>query len=520
MIHDKASRAVIPMTLRTKLILWYCGLLVILVVFIGGAAFATMRWTLVSEIDRTLGDTAEQVIRNSRAFLVGEFSGPQAIQVRLPSLDIFRASGVYVQVWDQLQGEPRFAASSTNLSEFHEPLDARTLGAQEPTFNNVTVDETDLRVLTRPVFGLQGQLFGSIQVAASLQTVNQATDRLLVIMLIGGGLSILLSVAVGLWLSSMALNPIKKVTLAAERIAATDDLGTRLSWNGPMDELGQLTSVFNRMMDRLEHLFNVQRRFAADVSHELRTPLTAMRGNIEIIQRYGMDDDALEAVHSEVERMSRLVNDLLLLARADYGGLTLELAVLDLDTVVMEAYRETQAFIRGKERDLNVVIDRFEPVRVNGNSDRIKQLLLNLTSNAIKFTPDGGSITLSLYQDNGRAILKVKDSGIGISPEDVQQIFERFFQAGPNSAARGDGFGLGLSIAKWIVEAHGGSISVSSDYGKGTTFSISLPVLHADTLKMRIPELPKRRRNLSDIVRRTPQKDTPPTASRKRQPER
>lgn len=498
------------MTLRTKLLLWYCGLLTILVVFIGGAAFITMRWTLVNEIDRTLDETAEQIRRNSSAILVGEFSGPSTFRVRLPPLDVFRASGVYVQVWELTEEEPRFAAASNNLADYDQPLDARSLSAEVPTSNNVIIDGTELRVLTRPVFGLQGRLLGNIQVAASLQTVNQATERLLVIMLIGGGASILVAVGLGLWLSNQAMNPIKTITQAAERIATTDDLTTRLSWNGPMDELGQLASVFNLMMDRLEHLFNVQRRFAADVSHELRTPLTAIRGNLEIIQRYGMDDESFEAVQSEVERMSRLVNDLLLLARADYGGLQLEIDALDLDTVVMEAFRETQAIIHGKERNLTVTIDRFEPVRIKGNSDRMKQLLLNLISNAIKFTPDGGTITLSLYQEYGDAVMKVKDTGAGITQEDLTQVFERFFQSGPKSISRGDGFGLGLSIAKWIVEAHDGKISVDSELGEGTTFTIVIPILEGETLKLPIPNLTGQRRGRwRDIVRR-PRTDEKP----------
>jgi signal transduction histidine kinase len=278
-----------------------------------------------------------------------------------------------------------------------------------------------------------------------------------------------------MWLSRKALRPIEGITEAASKIAQTDDLSTRLEWDGPMDELGRLTKVFNGMMERLQDLFSVQQRFVADVSHELRTPLTAIRGNLDLIKRYGVDAESLEAIESEAERMSRMVSDLLLLARADYGGLTLELEPLDLDTVVIEAHQ--QAKILAKDRDLVINIDHFEPVRIEGHADRMKQLLLNLLGNAIKFTPDGGRITLSLRQSGGKAILRVKDTGIGIGAEDIKHIFDRFYQVDKSRFRTGDSSGLGLAIAKWIVEAHHGTIGVESELGKGSTFIVEIPAV-------------------------------------------
>jgi signal transduction histidine kinase len=283
------------------------------------------------------------------------------------------------------------------------------------------------------------------------------------------------SIILGMWLSRKALRPIEGITEAASKIAQTDDLSTRLEWDGPMDELGRLTKVFNGMMERLQDLFSVQQRFVADVSHELRTPLTAIRGNLDLIKRYGVDAESLEAIESEAERMSRMVSDLLLLARADYGGLTLELEPLDLDTVVIEAHQ--QAKILAKDRDLVINIDHFEPVRIEGHADRMKQLLLNLLGNAIKFTPDGGRITLSLRQSGGKAILRVKDTGIGIGAEDIKHIFDRFYQVDKSRFRTGDSSGLGLAIAKWIVEAHHGTIGVESELGKGSTFIVEIPAV-------------------------------------------
>jgi signal transduction histidine kinase len=174
--------------------------------------------------------------------------------------------------------------------------------------------------------------------------------------------------------------------------------------------------------------------------------------------------------------MSRLVNDLLLLARADYGAITLDLYPLDLDTVFSEVYQQARVLV--KDRNLKVVVGKFEPARIMGNADRLKQLLLNLVGNAIKFTPDGGQITLGLAQENGQAVITVRDTGAGIEPQHLERIFDRFYQAEPsrNHSELNSGAGLGLSIAKWIAEAHGGAIRVESEPSKGALFTVTLPL--------------------------------------------
>jgi signal transduction histidine kinase len=237
------------------------------------------------------------------------------------------------------------------------------------------------------------------------------------------------------------------------------------------------------------------------VSHELRTPLTAISGNVEIIKRYGPDQDSIDAIESEAKRMSRLVNDLLLLARADNGELKLNVEELDLDIVVGEAYREAR--ILAKDRDLKVTVVDFEPVRIRGDADRLKQLLSNLLINAIKFTPDGGQIIINLRKTEHDAILQVQDTGIGISPEDLQRIFDRFYQADASRVRldNAEGAGLGLSIAQWIAQAHGGKIQVDSTVGEGTTFTVTIP--HIEEPERVLSEAITRPR-ISIIRRNTP----------------
>ncbi|MEO8611538.1 MAG: ATP-binding protein [Chloroflexota bacterium] len=467
------------MALRRKLILLYSALLALMIIFFGVIVFGVIRTTWIEAVDGTLRETAQQVLTNSRAYPLSEFGSSVRTTINLPQLDIFRASGVFVQVWEYNSSDrsSHFASASDNLNDFRDPLDKDLLGSETQEFSTVTISNTELRVFTHPIKILgQTQLLGNLQVAASLQTVNDATNKLSLAMMIGGGMAVAGSLLLGMWLSNQTMKPIEAIVEAAEGISTAKDLGKRLPWSGPDDELGQIVDVFNRLMDRLEHLFGVQHRLVADVSHELRTPLTAIRGNLDLIKRYGVDSESLEAIASESDRMARLVNDLLLLARADYGSMQIELAQVDLDTVVSEVFKEAK--ILAKDRNLQIHLIAIEPVRMMGNSDRLKQLLLNLIGNAIKFTPDGGQISLGLRREGSMARLTVSDTGVGIPPEALARIFDRFYQADPaRSRPSEGGAGLGLAIAKWIVESHNGTIEVQSEVGKGTTFIVLLKVL-------------------------------------------
>jgi signal transduction histidine kinase len=243
---------------------------------------------------------------------------------------------------------------------------------------------------------------------------------------------------------------------------------------GRTDEIGDLAQAFNQTLERLERLFQAQQRLMADVSHELRTPLTAVRGNIDLMQHMGETDPAsLATIQEEVDRMARLVGDLLLLARADSGGLPLHMKPIELDNLLFEVYRR----VRVLSKTVHVVVTDIDQVRVRGDADRLKQLFINLVHNAIKFTPDGGEVRLSLSKTEFWARIVITDTGIGIPDEDLPHIFERFYRVDKARSRSQGGSGLGLSIAKWIVEAHGGEIYVTSEVGQGTTFAIALPVM-------------------------------------------
>lgn len=474
------------MTFRTKLILLYTGLIALVILLFGVGVFSIIRTTWIETVDAALRETADQVIKNSDSYLVGTFGTPSHIEVRLPELDVFRASGVMVQAWSlNPDGSYELGDQSNNLRNYEKPLDPTVFDVTLPHYTAVKISGWELRVLTVPL-RLNGQdnILGMIQVGASLETVNQATNRLSLFMLGGGILAMLSSLGLGYWLSNRTLKPIEALSQAADGIVTAKDLETRLDWKGPMDELGKLTVVFNRMMDRLEQLFNAQRRLVADVSHELRTPLTAIRGNLDLVKHYGMDDTSLEAMQSEAARMSRMVDDLLLLARADYGALSLDMSEVDLDTVVTDVFKEAR--VLAKDKNLVIKLPELEPLRIQGNSDRLKQLLLNLVSNAIKFTPDGGQISLSLRREDEDALLAVADTGIGIQPDDLEHIFDRFYRADTSRTRvhHTDGSGLGLAIAQWIAEAHNGTIAAHSIPATQTTFTVRLPLHKPEALPL------------------------------------
>jgi signal transduction histidine kinase len=484
----------------------YSGLLALIIIVFGVLVFAVNRWVLVSSVDNMLARTADRIWSSSRVHTLRQFGDPSQIAVFLPSdLDFLTASGVIVQVWSLEGDQPRLVRASADPTSYSDPLDPVTMRAAvegrlhaaagtEGVYNTVRLKGGDWRTITLPHDALGMRVV--IQAATSFDAVNAASSGLLWIMIVTTGLALIGSIIIGMILTDRALRPISDIIDAAEQITSATDLKKRLAWGGPQDELGHLVAVFNAAMERLEHLFSVQQRFVADVSHELRTPLTAIRGHFELIRRYGMDDGSLEAIQAEIGRMSRLVNDLLLLARADYGGLQLNKSQIALDELVEEVYREARALAEGHA--LRVAIGEFTPVHVHGDADRLKQLFLNLVTNAVKFTPAGGSITLHLRRVGSNAVVSVEDTGIGIAPDDLKLIFNRFYQADTSrTRISGDeGVGLGLSIALWIAEAHGGGIGVTSTVNQGTTFTVTIPhteqaehVLSNAVTRQRIPIL-------------------------------
>jgi two-component system OmpR family sensor kinase len=294
-------------------------------------------------------------------------------------------------------------------------------------------------------------------------------------------LSMILAAVASWFTIGRALAPVATLTETALQIAHADDLSKRIPYRGSeKNEFGQLIHAFNDTLERLERLFTSQQRFLADVSHELRTPLTVIKGNVDLMRRMGCaDEESLTSIEDESDRLSRMVGDLLLEAQAESGKLPLKFGPVELDTLLLDVYKEMRVLARER---IQLKVSEIDQVLVNGDPDRLKQVLINLISNAVKYTPAGGEIFLSLGKVGDRARLIVRDTGSGIPAEDLPHIFERFYRAEKSrTRAKVGGFGLGLSIAYWIVTNHGGEIDVDSQEGQGTTFCIWLPLLTANS---------------------------------------
>lgn len=466
------------MTIRKRLALWYCGLLTLIITAFGIAVITVSRVTLLNTVDYVLSETSITIV----AYISTAPSEGDTYQIEIahPAEKFFHLPGMSVQIWrsfDEGQGiEPLLERASTDIMDMEQALDPAFVHSRETVLNSTTVNETPERVITRPFNDQNGRPVGVIQVAKPLTTISDANDQLLVITFISAVICIVVSIGLGFWLSQHLLKPIGAITATAASIAQAEDLSTRIQWQGPRDELGELAEVFNHTIERLQEVFKQQQRFIGDVSHELRTPLTSIVGHLEIMNRYGFDHDSLKAAHREAARMARMVNDLLLLTRADSGEIKVDIYPLDLEPIAREVYEQLLELTT--DRRLDIKLERIEAVRMQGNSDRMRQLMLNLMDNAIKFTNDGGKIALSVYQEGKNAVIEVRDSGIGIAEKDQANIFERFFQVDTARVHQNelDGAGLGLSIVRWIVNIHGGTVTVKSTPGRGSDFRVLIPL--------------------------------------------
>ncbi|HUI88323.1 MAG TPA: HAMP domain-containing sensor histidine kinase [Anaerolineales bacterium] len=453
------------MSLRLRLTLLYSTLMGGILLTFGAAVYIIISVLLLNQADNTLANTARNIIQMTRVNSVAEID-----VVTLPPLDM--TANAYVQLWGE---DNQIKSASPGIANMTASLDPIGLKAGEPIYRENTIQNVHLRVLSVPLRAGNHSV-GVLQVATTLSVVDSARRDLLDILLASTIISILFA-GVGSWLVlGRALAPLDAATETALAINRADDLSRRIPYEGASDdEMGNLIEAFNQTLERLENLFTSQQRFLADVSHELRTPLTVIKGNVDLMRRMKQfDGESLSNIDQEAGRLTRLVGGLLLLTQADSGKLTLNKQPIELDTLLLEVFQETRILAGNKVR---LKITDIDQIQLNGDRDRLKQVLLNLMANAIQYTPQGGDVMMGLARIGDQARIIVRDTGPGISSEDLPYIFDRFYRAEKSrTRSTSPGFGLGLSIAKWIVENHGGTINVESKEGKGTTFAIWLPL--------------------------------------------
>lgn len=336
-----------------------------------------------------------------------------------------------------------------------------------------TLEGESLRVRTSRLT-IGREVVGIVEVAEDAEVASRPLERLQNVLVAVGAGGVVLALILGYWLARGAVKPIEEVIGVAVEIEASD-LDRRISARGSPDEVQKLADTFDAMLERLDDAFQQQRDFVLDMSHELRTPLTALRGNIDVLL---MDDrldgktrSHLERMSGEVARLVRLTSNLLYLAHAD-AGRELDGRPVELDVLCLEVYRQTKDL----RPEVQFRLGHEDQVTVTGDRDLLKQLILNLVDNGLKYTPAQGEVTLSLYRDESRARIVVKDTGPGISADQIPLIFQRFYRVGSRGRQAGGGAGIGLAISDWIAKAHGGEIVVKSEVGKGSSFIVLIPI--------------------------------------------
>lgn len=481
------------MSIRARIALLSGFLTLVILMGIGVGVYFFLQRSLNQEIDRRLASVAAEV---PTAIGVGQ-SGSITYVGLVRSLDPFASPGLYVQVTD-VQGVPQARAPDvgepTYMTLPDDVLQANLTGktvVYTTEFRGVPV-----RVLSRS-FTDRGQMLGTIQTVQPLDSLHKTLRTLRLLFMAGLGFGLLIAAVGAYILSGRSLRPLTGITNTARRIGSSRDLSERLELPSSNDEVQDLVETFNSMLDRLDDAFTAERRFVSDASHELRTPLTALRGNAEILLRQiemGSVDytDAVEIltdIRDESERMGRLVQNLLTLARADVGWRP-DLGPVQLDQIVLDSARLATRISSTHQLDVEIE----DEVDVIGNADQLKQLLLILLDNAFTYTPDGSAVSLVVTPHDDKVEILVHDSGPGIPAEQLERIFDRFFRGEAARDRRAAGAGLGLAIARWIVDCHNGTIDATSVVGVGTTVIVTLPRAntpeHGDGSKLEAPAQP------------------------------
>nr|WP_290665742.1 ATP-binding protein [Ardenticatena sp.] len=467
--------------LRVRLTLWYVGLLSAILMVFGVVLYALLVQQVYQRDDLLVRDVIAQI----EGALVEAYEAHQRhppAPVSIPPLDSFLPPGApmfvqvlapdgTVQMRNSLLGDallPRYATDLEQARRTRE-LVVRTL---------LLVGGERANLYTYPVY-VENELIGFIQVVYPLAETDRMI-RQLAFLIFGSIVAVCLVALIGgSVLAKRALRPVERVTQTALQITRAEDLTRRIPKPAADDEIRHLVEAFNEMLARLEDVFRDQQRFVADVSHELRTPLTTLQSTVDLLRRGAFETpeqhaEALTLIESEVARLKRLVDDLMLLVRADAGE-TLQREPVELDMLLLDVYRQAKVLAQASGKPLDVRLGHEDQAIVLGDRDRLRQLILNLVDNAIKYTPEG-QITLSLSRENGWVRLVVEDTGIGIPKEAVPHLFRRFYRVDRARSRELGGTGLGLSIVQWIAEAHGGYVEVESEEGKGSRFIVYLPV--------------------------------------------
>jgi heavy metal sensor kinase len=450
------------LSLRARLTLWYSIALLVVLCLVGANVLWQQRRIGFRRVDRelealaaTLANVVQEELNEEDDPVTAATEATSTVTAPGRALAIADANGTVLGArWNQLT------------------LPGPIGGSDGPSVQTIESNGAAWRVHTRPhAFGNRTFV---LVVATPIADVLREQREVQEAMVIGIPIVLLLAAAGGLWLASVGLRPITDMAGRAAKIAPTglEDLGE----TDRSDELGQLATAFNGLVARLRATLQTQRQFMADASHELRTPVSVVRATSDVaLSRDRRDEpeyrEALAIVGGQARRLGRLVEDMLVLARADAGGYPLRPVDLYLDEVVAECRRAVD--VLATERGVEIRAAGSPDIPFRGDEDLLRRLVLNVLQNAVQHTPTGGSVAVDIRQEPAAVSIRVSDEGPGIAAGDQQRIFDRFVQL--DAARRGQGAGLGLPIARWIAEAHKGTLVLEHSGPKGSTFCVWLP---------------------------------------------
>lgn len=462
-------------SIRFRLTVWYSGLLAGLLVLFGFTVYLGLSQYLGWTLKEALSQQAKQIGEawlgdvgvSGESYVAEEINEHFSPKVNGRFVRITRADGSVMYLSDEPENK-RFDPSRV-------PSLKAQAGQESLREEHLTAD-SELMIFAMPFTAKDGGRY-VIEVGASNQEIERVLHGLLIAIAIGLPVVVTIAIAGGYLLMRRALRPVDEITQSAERITSRN-LGERLPVARTGDELERLSVGLNRMIARLDESFQHIHRFSADASHELRTPLTILRGELEAAaQQQQITPELRETLGSaleETERLSRIVESLMAISRLDAGEARVELAHFDLAELTSSTTEQMR--LLAEDKDIALRCEAEQQVRVEGDRARLKQVIVNLVDNAIKYTPAGGLVGVKVCATNGRAVLEVNDNGVGIPPEALPHIFERFYRVDKTRSRQMGGAGLGLSIIKAIVTAHGGQVKVESVEGRGSRFLVELPI--------------------------------------------
>ncbi len=461
------------LSIRSRLTLWYLAILAIVLIGYGIAIYLYLSTSLLRVIDTSL---REQVIMLEKRLWAAQ------VDEEMPDEPVGRLA-IAPQFVELIGPEGETTDMALGSEAYHVAINPQTLQrvrqSSEPVLEDAASAEGQaMRVATWRLLDEQGQIDYFIRAGYVIEDIEQAQRQVLLLLILSIPIALLLASYGGRLLANKALKPVDQLTQAAHAIGAKN-LKERVEVPATQDELARLAQTFNQMISRLDEAFERERRFTEDASHELRTPLAVLRNEIEVaLQRERSAAEyrvVLERCLEELLRLTKLTEDLLMLARSDTSEAMLDRQAVNLGALCQEMVEYVSPL--AEEQGLMMYLSlSTEPVVVWGDPRRLKQLVLNLLDNAVKYTPAGGQIRVAVERRSNAVVVEVFNTGDGIPSEDLPHIFERFYRRRRQTQGEAGGFGLGLAICKWIVEAHGGMITVESEPDQGTRFTFHLPV--------------------------------------------